>query len=324
MFMSKSTIVVPSSLTPDDWDTALAHLRGHPLQTALWGQARLAVDRIPETRWVVKEAGEVVLMARVEERRIPGLGRVAWIPRGPTVHPKADQARLAEFFRQHLHEQGYILAVMTQWREQFQQTGSPTSVSRAGPQQTLWIDLQLGRDRLWQALDKQWRYGVGRAERSGVSLEQTVDPEVVDRFFQLCRDISQVKGFNLPASAPLMQRLIGLGRAGPVQARLFVAQYEGRLGAGAFILRCGDSIHYLWGGTDRELSKLRVGEAVQWAVIEWALAEGCRLYDLEGIDPVNNPGTYAFKKKMGGREVHLAPRTIWPLTLRGRLLARFL
>jgi lipid II:glycine glycyltransferase (peptidoglycan interpeptide bridge formation enzyme) len=77
----------------------------------------------------------------------------------------------------------------------------------------------------------------------------------------------------------------------------------------------------MWGATDRKYSKQRPGEATQWAVIEWALEQGCSLYDLEGIDLEGNPGVYAFKKKMGGEEVVLEAPRLNPLTLRGKLIA---
>ena len=68
-------------------------------------------------------------------------------------------------------------------------------------------------------------------------------------------------------------------------------------------------------------AKRRVGEAVQWGAIEWALDRGCTLYDLEGIDPERAPTVYAFKKKMGGREVMLAGKQYSASSFAGRTLA---
>lgn len=303
------------------WDDALSSLAGHPLQSALWGNARSKVDGILDSRWLLRQGTNVVWMARVETRRVPGLGNIAWVPRGPTVAPGLDSEHLLTEFCKKLRERGYILAVINPWGAV--STGFETANHRAlsSSIKTIWIDLQVGRESLWKDLDKQWRYGVGRATRQGVKVETTEELNTIDLFFHLCQGISRSKAFKLPASAALMRRIIERGKTGPVQARLFVAHYEGRLGAGALILRCGSSVHYLWGATNRELSKQRVGEAVQWAVIEWALDKGCLLYDLEGIDPVKNPGTYQFKKKMGGREVVLRDQVSMPLSLRGRILA---
>jgi lipid II:glycine glycyltransferase (peptidoglycan interpeptide bridge formation enzyme) len=110
-------------------------------------------------------------------------------------------------------------------------------------------------------------------------------------------------------------------RNGEVEAKLFLARHEGIIRAGAFVIRCGRSLHYLWGATDRSRPQVGAGEAVQWAAIEWGFAMGCTRYDLGGIDPKGNPGTYAFKNKMGGVEVTLCGKRFFPFGAYGRLLA---
>lgn len=311
------------------WDAALADIGGHPLQSAVWGQSRQQASAIFENFFFGRHGKTINWMARVEERSVPGLGRIAWVPRGPTVRAGFERDHAIDELCQKLSQEGYLLMSMLPWCE------SPFSVKQANAkadfyvgrrtiQRTIWIDLKQGKDALWGQLDKQWRYGVGRAARLGVVVERADDPETVAEFFDLCFRVSQAKGFRLPASLPLMQRLLELGADGPVQARLFVARFEGRLASGAFVLRSGLSVHYIWGGTNREFSKQRAAEATQWAVVEWALQQGCTLYDLEGIDPVANPGTYQFKKKMGGIEVEMPGEIFVPLSRRGRILAALL
>jgi lipid II:glycine glycyltransferase (peptidoglycan interpeptide bridge formation enzyme) len=118
-----------------------------------------------------------------------------------------------------------------------------------------------------------------------------------------------------------MRRLLEGERNGTVEARLFLARYRKQLGAGVFVIRCGRSMHYFWGATNRALSRERVGEAAQWAAIEWGLTQGCEVYDLEGIDPPRNPGVYAFKRKMGGNEITLSGKEYYPLGARGLVAA---
>jgi CelD/BcsL family acetyltransferase involved in cellulose biosynthesis len=136
----------------------------------------------------------------------------------------------------------------------------------------------------------------------------------------LCETVAKTKGFDFGGSSRLMENLLARS-CGDAEARLFLGRLEGRPVAGAFVIRCGRSIHYFWGAVDRAAAHSRAGEAVQWAAIEWGVSQGCALYDLEGIDPADNPGTYAFKKKMGGEEVTLAGKHYYPLGLRGRAVA---
>jgi hypothetical protein len=304
---------------PAEWDSALAGLEGHPLQSAFWGNARRAVDGIRDHRWWATRRGVPVWMVRFEERRIPALGCIAWAPKGPTGELPGSTELLPRTLVERLKRLGTTLMITDPWQDAVE--AREVLAKRSVRPKTIWIDLAAGRECLWRNLDKQWRYGVGRAERLGVIVETTRSLSDIETFFGLCTDISQTKGFRLPASIDLMKGLLEADENNAVEARLFVARHEGRLGAGAFLVRCGRSIHYFWGATDRALSKQRVGEAVQWAAIEWALAKKCGRYDLEGIDPRRNSGVYEFKKKMGGREIMLAGRQRFPLGIRGQLVS---
>jgi len=307
-------IAFRTDLDPLEWDEALIRLGGHPLQSSHWGQARERVDGRKYLAIAAYDRGAPIWMARADIRALPLFGKLAWVPRGPTVASEVADGVLAKGLRA-LSDRGFTFCASSPWRILPAESGQ-----RNGPR-TIWIDLSRGRDQLWAGLQKKWRHGVGYAARSGVQVSTTRDPERVREFYRLCQSVSQVKGFSLPASESLMWTLLGAPEDGPVSSHLFAAIGEGRLAAGAFIIKCGGHIHYFWGATDRELAKLRPGEALHWAVIEWAISQGCTLYDLEGIDPVGNAGTYEFKKKMGGDEVTLPAVTTTPLSLRGRLIA---
>ena len=188
---------------------------------------------------------------------------------------------------------------------------------------TIWIDLAQGRDTIWDKLEKGWRYGVRRAERTGIVVSPSREDSDVEYFFAMCSAVSRTKAFTLPGSLPLVKELL-CRDGGEVEARLFLARRGVDIGAGALVIRCGRSLHYMWGAVDRAFSKDCVGEAVQWGAVEWGLANSCLIYDLEGLDPDANAGTTAFKRKMGGQEVELAGKEYFPFGLRGALAARVL
>lgn len=296
-----------------NWEQDVARQGGHPLQTALWGDARSQVDGISQLQLIGRTTdGTVVGLARVEVRKIRFVGNVAWIPRGPAITDGQSHELVNRSLTNALKARGFLAAIDQPWHEVVDDNAQDDCP------QTIWIDLSIGKDRLFENLDSQWRYGVRRAGREGVTVEQSLEPKDVSDFFRLCSHVSETKGFTLPGSERLIQELLDRSKSGQdVEARLFVARHEQRLGAGAVVMRCGRNAHYLWGAVDRELSKYRTGEAVQWAVMEWAVDQGCIQYDLEGIDPATNPGTYKFKKKMGGRIVRLPRNRTTALGLRG-------
>ena len=305
-------------IPPAEWDAALAGLGGHPLQSALWSEARRAEEGLKSRYWAYRNGqGKIVWMARIEERAMTPIHKLGWIPRGPTFAPDCGISD-ADFHRE-LKAANFFMAVTDLWKDANRQAAEP-GIADHRPR-TIWIDLGVGADKLWSNLKGSRRTGVKRAEKSGVVVEQAVDDRTIEAFHRMCLQISALKSFKFDASASLIRRLIRAEPKGGVTAHLFVARHEGGLCAGALILRCGRSIHYMWAGTDRAYSALCPGEALQWAIMQWAVSAGCTRYDLEGIDEAANPGTYAFKKSLGGSEVVLAGQQVLPISMMGQMLS---
>lgn len=305
-----------SDLSPHEWDSLLAISVGHPLQSALWGEARRRVEGVEHHLWCAFSGDELIMMRRVEVRRIMKVGKIAWLPRTSTgAHPVAEAAYRE--FSEILRSKGYILCFEDIYQNEADIRFYGDQLSPGS--RTIKIDLSAGQEILFSRLDSQWRYGVRAADRAGVTIEQSRNIEDINIFFSLCSQISRKKVFDLPGSQALVTALLQGSFSDEVEARLFLARYEGQVAAGALVIRCGRSLHYFWGATDRSFSKQRPGEAVQWGVISWAIDHGITCYDLEGINPANYSGVSAFKRKMGGVEVDLLGTYAYPLAFSGSL-----
>ena len=297
------------------WDQQLARLGGHPLQSALWGDARRQADGIEDRRFIAEGNAGTVMMARMELRRVRfvkvGIG---WIPRGPCGTSGVPDAVAFQALKEQTDFRPELI-VTDRWQER------PAEERSAPSPETIWVDLSAGREGVWQRLDRQWRYGVGKAQRAGVTVGRSRSNDDIRCLVTLMDRIGSEKKFQSAISEGTLRRLLRGDSEAPVSAHMFVARCEGAFAAAALILRSGLSVHYLSGGTDRRYSRQRVGEALHWSIIEWAIGNGLSLYDLEGIDRGRNPGTFAFKKKMGGREVALAGKTYHAFSSLGRALA---
>lgn len=294
------------------WDCDLAKVGGHPLQSALWGNARQEIDGISSLLFSCQSGNDDLNgMTRIELRKAPLGTKVAWIPRGPFLRNSGHRDAMNSL-QSKLRHLGFIACISDPYSE--------SQTLKLGQPRTIWIDLTIGLDALSKALDSQWRYGARRALREGVIVRTTRASIDVSGFFKMCNTLSEGKGFALPGSEALMQELIRSSPIdGPVKMTLYVGEVGGVMAGGALIATSGTHIHYLWGASDRSFSKYRVSEAVQWQVILDGVTAGMTRYDLEGIDPVGNPGVYEFKRKMGGREVNLRGVEITPLSLLGRV-----
>lgn len=310
-----------NDLPAPEWDRALARLGGHPLQSCLWGDARRATDGIVQRRWLARRAGEPVWMIRVEERRILGC-KIAWAPGGPTGRAVDLSLSVPPTIKERLKAQGFSLLICDPWVDADNVLIRRSNNGSRMPPQTIWLDLSAGRDALFKNLHKRVRNDVRRAAKADVSVAATREPQRITEFAALCASISARKGFELRVTASLLDALLHNQVNGQdAEAVLMVSLKDSRLGAGLFIIRVGQSVHLISAGTNRDLRHDRVGEACQWGVIEWALARGCTRYDLGGIDPINNPSVYDFKKRFGGEEVTLCGHTHQPLDLFGRAMS---
>ena len=294
----------------DEWDDLVANMGGHPLQTTVWGDCRKLVDGIDDLRLIAFRNEAVFGLARVELRAFRILGTIGWVPQGPVMGTLSNRAILEESLKSELKLLGLSLFATSPWQD-----GKEENLKR----QTIQIDLTVGESQLLKGLDKKMRSGIRKARKMGLEIRQSKEDDEICHFFNLCEKIGQMKAFAVPGSKELLLKLINSPASRAVEVRLFIANSNGNLAGGVVVMRCGENIHYLWGGVDRDYSNFRPGDAVQWAVIEWGIAAGCKVYDLEGIDPIKNPGTYKFKKKMGGKIVRLARPHLFGISLLGRV-----
>src|SRR5947208_3279440 len=110
-----SSICWERNLPPAIWDAAMARLRGHPLQTALWGEARRHADGIVTESFAAVVDGQIVWAARVESRRVGLLGRIAWVPKGPAFAPNALASECERQWIEMMRNEGYLLCVLDPW-----------------------------------------------------------------------------------------------------------------------------------------------------------------------------------------------------------------
>ena len=167
--------------------------------------------------------------------------------------------------------------------------------------------LELGGQEaeLLRSFHPKTRYNIGLAQRKGVQVRPG-GREDLPTFHDLLEATAARQGFGVRGLVHLQQLWDHLVPAG--MGRLLLAEHEGDLLAGAFLLRFGPGAWYLYGATSDRKRQLMPMYLVQWEAIRWALREGCRFYDFLGVsrrmDPLDRLyGLYRFKRGFGPRYV---------------------
>lgn len=300
---------------PDTWYEQVASFADGNLYQ-LW-QHGSGAERFTEvSRFLLRRAGRAVAVAEVRTFRLPvarrGIAYVLWGPvwkrRGRDPDPDVFVQAIKALNEEYVHRRGLVLRLNPRV---YAEGAEPerhvlldegfTVLPQSRPKQTLLIDLARSIDDLRKGLDKKWRNCLSKAERSGLVIEEATDDESFDEFVTLYTQLLERK--QLAPSADIQKhRRVQQALPGALKMRVVLARHGGKACAGALISAIGDTAVYLFGATNDLGMRTCAAYLVQWHCVTTLKGRGFGFYDLNGIDPVANPGVYHFKRGLGGRD----------------------
>ncbi len=218
-----------------------------------------------------------------------------------------------------LHELG--------WRHQTAEGG----FAAGQPQYNFVIPLRDGdgnprtEDDVLKGMNQQWRRNIKKAAKEGVEVTAGTGDDL-KLFHDLYVHTAERDHFT-PRGLPYFQTMHdALTAEDPDRFRLWLARHDGELAAATISLRVGAHVWYSYGASSTEKRDVRASNAIQWAMVQDALAAGADVYDLRGItdtldadDP--HVGLVQFKVGTGGEAVEYAGE--WDLPLRPLLYRAF-
>ncbi len=293
-----------------------SHPKGHFAQSILWAKQK------PMWHWEAivsrDETGKIKGSLAVLIRRIiPGLpftmmygcrGPVTDLDDEATLRDLLDGARkLAKKYHSYVikidpdvssQETAYAQMLKSLG---FVPVGGGAEFDAIQPQYVFRLDTQ-GKtiDELLMALPQSTRRKVRAGAKKGVTT-RVCGKEAVPDFARLMLETGVRDGFVTREESYFSNMLDNLGE----HARLYMAYYEDQPIAGTLAIWYGDKVWYLYGASSNEHRNLMPNYMLQWNMIEWAVEQGCRLYDFRGVPGrvgEDHPlyGLYKFKLGFGG------------------------
>ncbi len=174
------------------------------------------------------------------------------------------------------------------------------------PRRTIAIDLTADEKTIALRQKPKWRYNAGLAARKGVMVREATTLEDLQRWYTLMGVTSERDRFAVHTFEYYQKAWEAMRAAN--QARLLLAEHQGKLLAGIYVTLVGREGIYLYGASGNEGRNLMPNHLLQWEAMKWCKAQGATLYDLWGIadsaDP-NDPmaGVSRFKRGWGGQTV---------------------
>jgi lipid II:glycine glycyltransferase (peptidoglycan interpeptide bridge formation enzyme) len=213
------------------------------------------------------------------------------------------------------------------WRRQVAQGG----FAAGQPQYTFVIPLvtddgtRRTEDDVLAGMNQLWRRNIRKADKEGVTVAAGT-AEDLKAFHDLYVHTAQRDHFTPRPLAYFQVMYDALGADEPGRISLWLAHHEGDLVAATIGVRVGRHAWYSYGASSTDKRDVRGSNAIQWAMIRAAIAEGAEVYDLRGITDTLDPddshvGLIQFKAGTGGEAVETVGE--WDLPLNRTLYRGF-
>lgn len=172
---------------------------------------------------------------------------------------------------------------------------------------TIYLDIEDNLDGLWSGLSREARQKVRKAERLGVEVTEENSIQGLEDYYTVRQENARRNGLRAPSRASILA-------SEPVYmsdglAKLFLAKYQGEVIAGQLLVVFNGNVQLggiSYSDRSRQL-RLPANDALQWAVIRWALESGQRRIDWAGYTPEpkseKEKGINRFKEKWGGQVI---------------------
>lgn len=190
-----------------------------------------------------------------------------------------------------------------------EKVGFKKSAKFIQPQSTIVMDLKKTEEELLVGMHPKTRYNIRVAQKNGVQIRQLENiEEDYEIFWNLLQKTAERDKFFTHEKEYYRVLLSFFGMGDGVESRaackIFLAEQNGKILAGAIVLFFENQAYYLHGASDYGHRNLMAPYQLHWEIIKEAKKQNYETYDFWGIDEKKWPGVTRFKRGFGGREVN--------------------
>lgn len=274
------------------WDDFLATTPGAALtQSDRWSEAKRALGQRCVSSVTTDTSGELLGGARVILRQVAPGAAIGYVAAGPVLAPgltarggwatrvvatmlaDARRAGARVLIAQPAEGDSDIAAGLDA-------AGFVRSPIAVAPEATVRLDLTADDDTLLGAMSSMRRRNIRKALRSGIEVGESTD---VEGFWRLHRVSAERQGFEARSLDYLHGQWDAL-RPGR-RVAILEARHDDVAVAAIWLTSFAGTVTFRLPGWDDRLPAPRVvNEALHWAAVQWARAEGAAWYDFGGFD----------------------------------------
>ena len=293
-----------------------SHKRSQFLQSYNWGEFKKGVG-LKIFRLAVFEERKIIFAGQIIKRELPLGNSYLYLPRGPIFSNKLSEEKkqktldlfLKEVEKIAKKEDSVFLKIEPSFTDNkiidYEKKGFRKSAC-VQPPDTVMVELEKSEEEILKEMHHKTRYNIRLAERKGVKVEFSENPEEVDKFFELTKFVNEREGICC-FSKNYYQKMVEEFKK---DGNIFFAKgiYQGKTIVINLLISYGDTVVYNHGASANEYRNVMAPHLVQWETIKKAKKESYKYYDFRGIAPTDNPkhkwaGITRFKKGYSNKVV---------------------
>lgn len=264
---------------------------------------------------LLKKDGEIVGLAMVRIKTLPVFkAGIAYVYHGPIFRRTGSEVN-GEEFRQALRalrnefvcRRGLTLrvfpAIFEEDHPSFAAILAEEGFSLAAHEpreQTILMDLTPSLDELHKGMARNWRRNLKQTEQFVLEVVEGTDEQMIDEFVRIYAQMVARKDFNASDTVGVFKRLQS-SLPEEFKMNILMCKNDGQISAMLASSAIGDLGIDMYAATSEAGMQNRASYLLRWMQIEEFKKRGVSLYDLNGINPTANPGTYRFKRDLAGK-----------------------
>lgn len=166
---------------------------------------------------------------------------------------------------------------------------------------TLIIDLAPSLEEIRAALDQKWRNCLNRSEKNNLEIVSGTEDSLFEELKIIYNEMVCRKGLEDITDIEHLKK-VQSDLPAEFKLRVILCRLDGQVCAGAIFDAIGTTAVYLVGATSNAGMKSNGSYLIQWSFLKWLKENGFLFYNLNGINPEINPGTYHFKRGLAGKK----------------------
>jgi lipid II:glycine glycyltransferase (peptidoglycan interpeptide bridge formation enzyme) len=280
-----------------------------------WSYDEVRCGRKNISHLLLKKNDQVVAAAQSRILKVPfvkvGIAYIRWGPvwrrRNEESDPETFRQAIRALRNEYVGRRGLVLRL---YPPLFRDSSSCfasilndegfSAIGKEKVDRTLLLDLHLPIQELRAGLRPHWHRHLKVAEKNGLEIIEGSDDTLFQMFIDTYKEMVSRKKFPEPNDIrefrAIQQRL-----PEKFKMKIMLCKAGDKVSAGLICSAVGNTGVYLFGATSDAGLNSRGSYLLHWKLIEWLKQNGFAVYDLNGIDPVVNPGTYKFKADLCGK-----------------------